>query len=677
LYERQSRYADAEPLYKRSLVIREKALGPSHPDVALALNNLAGLYHAQGRYTKAEPLFKRSLAVREKTLGPDHARVGEALNNLAVLYNTQGRYTEAEPMHQRALALREKALGQDHPDVGTSLNNLALLYKSQGGYADAEPLYRRSLVIREKALGPNHPDVGTALNNLAALYRAQGRYAEAEPLYKRVLSIREKGLGLDHPSLGTPLNNLAKLYREQGRYAEAEPLYKRALSIQEKWLGVDHPSFGTSLNNLALLYWEQGDYAEAEPLYQRALAVKEKALGPDHPDVGQLLSNLAAVSFVQRDWASAAEYWRRSTALLIRPAQRGTTGVGQALTGKSKNKAERSSHQFWGLVRAAHRLAMQRRISNASLAREMFEMAQWAHGSEAASSLALMSVRGANRDAALGGLVRERQDLVEEWHKRDAERSAALSQSRDKRDRAAEAANVSRLTAIDARIAEIAKRLVANFPDYAALSRPTPLNAEDVQAQLGTDEALVYFFDTPETKPAAEETFIWIVTKTDLRWVCSDLGTAALTPEVAALRCGLDASSWEGVGSARCVSLLGTAAPHRNAPLPFDVARAHRLYKALFGEVEDLISDKHLLIVPSGPLTQLPFQVLVTSPTSDDYKSAAWLARKNAITVLPAVSSLKALRRIGKPSAAPRSMIAFGNPLLDGSDASCKGEARP
>ena len=43
LYGTQGRYADAEPLYKRSLVIREKALGPEHPDVALSLNNLANL----------------------------------------------------------------------------------------------------------------------------------------------------------------------------------------------------------------------------------------------------------------------------------------------------------------------------------------------------------------------------------------------------------------------------------------------------------------------------------------------------------------------------------------------------------------------------------------------------------------------------------------------------------
>ena len=108
--------------------------------------------------------------------------------------------------------------------------------------------------------------------------------------------------------------------------------------------------------------------------------------------------------------------------------------------------------------------------------------------------------------------------------------------------------------------------------------------------------------------------------------------------------------------------------------LPFDHARAHALYKALFGEVADLIKGKHLLLVPSGPLTQLPFQVLVTEPPmgsdpqglTPNHRSVRWLIRDHALTVLPAVSSLKALRRVSRPSAATRPMIGFGNPLLDG-----------
>jgi tetratricopeptide (TPR) repeat protein len=38
--------------------------------VPIILNNLAGLYYSQGKYAEAEPLYKRSLQIREKTLGP-------------------------------------------------------------------------------------------------------------------------------------------------------------------------------------------------------------------------------------------------------------------------------------------------------------------------------------------------------------------------------------------------------------------------------------------------------------------------------------------------------------------------------------------------------------------------------------------------------------------------------
>jgi hypothetical protein len=183
-----------------------------------------------------------------------------------------------------------------------------------------------------------------------------------------------------------------------------------------------------------------------------------------------------------------------------------------------------------------------------------------------------------------------------------------------------------------------------------------------------------------EFGPDPEGTFVWVVTKSDMRWVRSDLGTPALTREVAALRCGLDATAWNGDGVEKCANALGIPldkVPSTGQLLPFDHARAHKLYAALFGTVQNLINGKHLLIVPSGPLTQLPFQVLVTKPPiSGDHRTIAWLAREHAVSVLPAVSSLKALRRVGKPSTASKPLIGFGNPLLDGPDARYAGRAK-
>ncbi len=663
LYADQGRHGDAEPLYRRALAIDEKALGPHHPAVAADLNNLAELYRAQARTGDAEPLHKRALAIREKALGPDHSDVAMSLHNLASLYRTQGRYGEAEPLYQRALAIREKTQAPDHPEVAATLDSLAGLYDRQGRFGDAEPLYKRALAIEEKAFGPDHPRIATTLQNLALLYDRQGRGGEAESLYRRALSIQEKKLGPDHPHVATSLDNLAGLYVSQGRYSDAEPLHNRALAIREKTLGPTHPAVATSLNNLARLFAHQGRYAGAAQLYERVSAILEMALGPDHPDLAMSLNNLAMLSFAQRDWVQAVDNWRRSTAIAIRRERRGAGSSAGAQTSKGESEAEQVRYQFWGLVSAAYRLAPDDR--DPKLAAEMFETAQWAQSSEAAASLAEMAARSAKGDAALAAVVRERQDLAVEWQKRDAARTAAVSQAPDQRDKAAEAANAERLVAIDAAMVRIDKRLNAEFSDYAAFASPEPLTVEQAQADLHPDEALVSLFDTPE------ETFVWVVTKTGSRWVRSELGSDALTREVAALRCGLDGSSWTGDGEANCQKLVGvsfTAADAaKSKPLPFDLGKSHALYKALFGQVEDLIKDKHLLVVPSAALTELPFQVFVTAPPdSVDYRKAAWLARDHALTVLPAVSSLKALRRTSKPGATALPMIGFGNPLLDG-----------
>ena len=711
LYESQGRYAEAEPLYKRSHDIWEKALGPEHPDVATSLNNLALLYESQGRYAEAEPLYKRSLVIREAALGPEHPHVGQTLNNLAGLHRRQSRYAEAEPLYKRSLVIREAALGPAHPDVAQSLSNLAGLYDYQGRTAEAEPLYKRSLVIREAALGPAHPDVAQSLNNLAGLYESQGRYAEAAPLYKRAVAIVETALGPEHPLVGTALNNLAGLYNSQGRTAEAEPLYKRALTIRETALGPKHPDVGESLNdlaglylaqertaeaellykrslalretalgphhtgvaqslnNLALLYVAQGRIAEAKPLYLRALTIRETALGPEHPDVSRSLNNLAWHALARSDLADAADHWRRATAVLRRRSERGHSGASE---GASKGEAHRNSWYFEGLVKTTHRLAAGDR--GAVKTAEMFEIAQWGVGSEAGASLAQMAARSAGGSPQLAALVRERQDLVAEWQARDKLLSAAKSEQPDKRNAASEKALSDRLAAIDSRLAAIDARFAKDFPDYAALARPKPISVADVQGQLGNDEALLLFLDTGAGfKPLPEETFVWVVTKTDVRWLRSELGTAALQREVNALRCGLDATSWNGEGTKRCADLLKLAPGQvtKDGPaLPFDAGRAHELYKSLLGEAADLIKGKHLLIVPSGALTTLPFQVLVTEPPKPGaLKSVRWLALDHAITVLPSVSSLAALRRIGKASAASNPMIGFGNPLLDGDQA--------
>ncbi len=83
-------------------------LGPEHPDVGASLNNLALLHKALGSYAEAEPLYQRSLTIYEKALGPEHPYVATSLENYAALLRETDRADEAAEMEARAKAIRAK-----------------------------------------------------------------------------------------------------------------------------------------------------------------------------------------------------------------------------------------------------------------------------------------------------------------------------------------------------------------------------------------------------------------------------------------------------------------------------------------------------------------------------------------------------------------------------------------
>jgi tetratricopeptide (TPR) repeat protein len=391
----QGAYAEAEPLYARVVAIQEKAPRPKpgtsdevhFPDrnmsLERSLDELAALYMQWGAYAKAEPLYARTLAIRQRRLRPTHPELVESLNNLALAFEKQGAYARAEELYTSALALAEKVLGPKHRDVARSLNGLATVYWNEGTYARAEPLMVRALKIREDLLAEVHQfgpknlgslpntytqpsasssssssrpwtksnpkpkpkpksnpaanlGVGLALNvykhvieaantrtlqsisNLDQLYSAVGVYAKAEPLVTRTADVFETVLEAVRSDVSESLDGLARFYVTTGEYKRAEPLLVRTLEAHERLLGGTHPDLLNSLNNLAQLYQTQGAYAQAEPLLLRAIGIQEKTLGRDHPDVARSLNNLAALYRMQGEHAKAEPLLLRSVDVLER-----------------------------------------------------------------------------------------------------------------------------------------------------------------------------------------------------------------------------------------------------------------------------------------------------------------------------------------------------------------------
>ncbi|HPO09952.1 MAG TPA: tetratricopeptide repeat-containing protein, partial [bacterium] len=310
--------AEAVIPLKEAVEIRERELGPDHPDVAQSLGRLAAAYQGIGDLSKAESLSLRSLEILKLMFGENHAEYASALDETAEIYRAEGKFEEAEEMLVKSLDITVMTSGQDHPDAARSLNNLGLLFHEHGKHADAESFYRRALTLLESVFGPDSPHLAPTLNNLAQLYQDQGNDLEAERLYRKSLAITQESVGPKHPQIAVGLTNLAGLYLDRRRFMEAERLYKKAFEITRDAYGSKHEKVAYSLDNLARLHQEKGSLLDAEMLYERSLNMMESIFGPDHPKVADCLINLGALYRYQQRYSDAEPIYERALTILER-----------------------------------------------------------------------------------------------------------------------------------------------------------------------------------------------------------------------------------------------------------------------------------------------------------------------------------------------------------------------
>ena len=209
----------------------------------------------------------------------------------------------------------------------------------------------------------------------------------------------------------------------------------------------------------------------------------------------------------------------------------------------------------------------------------------------------------------------------------------------------------AKLAGLDRRSKDLDAGLAREFPEYIELASSRPLPLSEVRKLLGSGEALLAYVTAPK------ETFLWVVRRERAGMRRLDIGTDDLNEAVAELRGGLDLS---GV--------------YTLADIPsFDTTRAFELYGKLFAPAEPLLKGvRHVFVVADGVLQSLPLGVLVTEKPQggftdfSGYRQVPWLARKYAMTTLPSVSSLRALRRFTKAARGNKPFGGFGDPLLKG-----------
>lgn len=693
-YFNVGKYVEAAEMMKQSRAIYERKQGRDSAGVALINSNLVAALSNTGDLSGAEDAATRARVFFERTRNAQ--QTARSLDLLGMVYRLQGRFGEAEQNAAKSIATYEK-VSPASSGLGLALNNLGNIYVSRNKLREADVVYQRGIAVLEKSNGPSHPYVATLLNNYGNLLRDQGRTDEAERFFRRSLSIYDK-VSPDNPESASPLSNIGLLQIRAGAFEEAEASIGRAISIMRK-ARLQSVDLALKYDNIALAYIGSKKYDQAEGALKEGLAIRERVAGPKHAMVSlslHLLGRLArmqgrldvADSYLSRagdiylasygeshaytivneiekaevalargEPDSAVTIMRRATALTVERQSLSRSAA-------EERSQEREIDSVYQVHVSALAAAVTRNVPSNEVAAEAIEVGQYANRTAAGSAMQQTAARFASGVGTLAELVREEQDLSGFVRARDKALVDALSKPEGERDQTLIDTTRRQIADARSRLRVLKVRIEVAFPDYAALSDPKPLKVGEIQQLLAADEALVFWLttgkssiDIPDPTPR-RESYVFAVTREAAVWRTIPIDAKHIEAKVAEFRRGLDVEKFE-------------AADGKDPGALFDLDIAHSTYSLLLGPVESLIKDKKsLLVVPSGALTAMPFHLLVADkplPSSGPYdpslyRNADWLFKRQAVTLLPAVGSLRSLRTLIRSEGGTKPLVGFADP---------------
>jgi CHAT domain-containing protein/Tfp pilus assembly protein PilF len=633
-------------------------------DIAEKNQQVIQLYQA-GQKTEAIALAEQTVAIA-KSRGDDKV-TAILMSQLGNFYRDVGRFGDAENTLKTVVAMLERGGQGSNFALAQALNNLGGVYLNQNMFADAEKLFQRSLELYTKLPPGKEHNIwtGNGLNNLAVLHGMEanakaenGQLEEANQAYDKmiaeitdVIPLWSKEFGPTHQNISVLYQNRGEAYAKRKQYDLAKADLRQALALRLKYLPPKHWVIATTQNSLANALVQERKFPEAEQLLQSALVIRTEALGPSHPSVARNLIALSQLSAASGNTAAAVDYSRKATAAVIEHARTETLAVRQQQG--AGGLVEQSASYF---IQHVDNLAAAQAASPApQLGDEALQAAQSAVQSVTAGAVQQLGVRLAASGDAVAALVRESQDTSVQWRERDKALIAEVSKPTGQQNRAAIEALRRQIVQLEDKQKTLEARIDKDFPDYAALSNPKPLTVADAQKLLAADEGVVFFL------PGDKASYVFALTHDAFEWHTIALSGKDLGEKVVAFRRGLDVDELD-------------ASIKAGKPVYFNLELAYELYSSLLGPVEATIKDKHnLAVVPSGVLTSLPFHLLVTgrppaAPVEPNaqpaYRDAPWLFQRQAVSVLPSVASLKALRSAARADHGTRPFIGFGNPLF-------------
>jgi len=141
IYDQDGQLAKAEALHREDVEQRRRQFGPDDPRTARALAQLGANLLKQKKFADAEPLLRQCLTIREKKQ-PDEWTTFHARSLLGDALLGQKKYSESEPLllkgYQGMKERESKIPKQDKARLIDALERLVQLYEANGNTAQAD-----------------------------------------------------------------------------------------------------------------------------------------------------------------------------------------------------------------------------------------------------------------------------------------------------------------------------------------------------------------------------------------------------------------------------------------------------------------------------------------------------------------------------------------------------------
>jgi CHAT domain-containing protein len=222
----------------------------------------------QGRYDLAlQELIKATELLQPYT---NSLELAQALSYLGQLYISTGKYKQAEEQLQQTINIRLQKLPEAHELIAASYNDLGLVY-SQLDVDKAFEYYEKAFDLYKKIHGDKHPKLAIANTNLGVLHLSEKLYGDAVTYFEAALKIWETIYPQPHPNKALVLMNLGSTYSGMGDTKATLAFYEKAIAMYKSTQGEKHPDVAFANNLLGNVNLNQNAFDEALTFYQTAL----------------------------------------------------------------------------------------------------------------------------------------------------------------------------------------------------------------------------------------------------------------------------------------------------------------------------------------------------------------------------------------------------------------------